>query len=126
MTITSAEIAELVEFCRDELETRERSEIEDDYLAPAQRALGIAEKLPALIDGATEGVVKVVVSGLTGSGKSAIAGEIEIALRAIGVPVEWPDGAAEKNMTHADWQSALELYKPRVVIVERNIPRNAK
>jgi hypothetical protein len=78
------------------------------------------------IEEAAEGEVRVVVSGLTGSGKSAIAGEIEIALRAIGVPVEWPDGAGEKNMTHADWQTALELYKPRVVIVERNIPRKAK
>ncbi|HFG7605012.1 TPA: hypothetical protein ACIA7X_003031 [Salmonella enterica subsp. enterica serovar Enteritidis] len=33
------------------------------------------------------GEVVVTVSGLTGSGKSAIAGEIEIAMRAIGVPV---------------------------------------
>jgi hypothetical protein len=74
----------------------------------------------------SDGEVHVIVSGLTGSGKSAIAGEIEIALRAIGVAVEWPDGTAEKNETHADWQTALELYKPRVVIIERNIPRTAK
>jgi len=68
--------------------------------------------------------VIVTVSGPTGSGKSAICGEIEIAMRAIGVPVTWDD-EGEKNMTHADWQSALDLYKPSVVIVEKNTPRRA-
>ncbi|WP_202372757.1 ead/Ea22-like family protein, partial [Escherichia coli] len=34
-----------------------------------------------------KGEVLVVVSGFTGCGKSAIAGEIEIAMKAIGVPV---------------------------------------
>jgi hypothetical protein len=67
--------------------------------------------------------VLVTVSGYTGSGKSAIAGEIEIALKAIGVTASWPDGASEKHMTHADWQSALETYNPTVVIRELNIPR---
>lgn len=62
--------------------------------------------------------VTVTVSGPVGCGKSAICGEIEIALRAIGVPVSWND-EGEKNMTHADWQSALDLYKPRVVIREK-------
>ena len=62
--------------------------------------------------------VTVTVSGPVGSGKSAICGEIEIALRAIGVPVTWDD-AGEKNMTHADWQDALDLYRPRVVIIEQ-------
>jgi len=66
--------------------------------------------------------VTVTVSGPTGSGKSAICGEIEIALRALGIPVTWND-EGEKRMTHADWQSALELYCPNVVIVERNEPR---
>jgi ABC-type transport system involved in cytochrome bd biosynthesis fused ATPase/permease subunit len=64
-------------------------------------------------------IVTVAVSGPVGSGKSAIAGEIEIALRAIGVPVRWND-EGEKNMTHADWQTALELYNPSVVILEEN------
>ena len=66
----------------------------------------------------------VLVEGAVGSGKSAIAGEIEIALRAIGVPVRFADEAAmrsEKNMTHADWQSHLEIYEPSVIIVERII-----
>lgn len=68
--------------------------------------------------------VYVEVSGLTGSGKSAVMGEIEIALRAIGLTVEHDaEFQSEKNMTHADWQDALELYKPTVVLRERNIPR---
>ncbi|HIB8821523.1 TPA: ead/Ea22-like family protein, partial [Escherichia coli] len=50
-----------------------------------------------------KGEVLVVVSGFTGCGKSAIAGEIEIAMKAIGVPVQWTNGDAEKRMTGADW-----------------------
>ena len=68
-----------------------------------------------------EGEVLVVVSGFTGSGKSAVAGEIEIMCRALGLQVEWPDGAEEKGLTGADWQTALEMYKPRVRIVEKNV-----
>ncbi|ECF5971251.1 ead/Ea22-like family protein [Salmonella enterica subsp. salamae] len=71
------------------------------------------------------GEVVVTVSGLTGSGKSAIAGEIEIAMRAIGVPVHWMNGGAEKRMTGADWLTAIEMYKPTVRIVEVNVPRTA-
>lgn len=68
--------------------------------------------------------VYVEVSGLTGTGKSAVMGEIEIALRAIGLTVEHDSSfQAEKNATHADWQDALDLYKPTVVLTERNIPR---
>ena len=66
--------------------------------------------------------VTVTVSGPVGCGKSAIAGEIEIALKAIGVPVRYADEAAalsEKGMTHADWTSYLDMYKPSVVIVEQ-------
>ncbi len=66
-------------------------------------------------------VVTVTASGLCGSGKSAVLGEIEIAMQALGVPVRYLDAAgaqSEKNMTHADWQSALDLYKPEVVLVE--------
>jgi hypothetical protein len=70
-----------------------------------------------------DGHVHVQVSGLTGSGKSAVAGEIEIALRAIGLDVEWVDSESEKRMTHAEYVSALELYKPKVRIFEKNIPR---
>lgn len=66
--------------------------------------------------------VTVTVSGPVGCGKSAIAGEIEIAMKAIGVPVRYADSATaqtEKNMTHADWGADLDLYKPSVVLVER-------
>lgn len=71
--------------------------------------------------------VTVTVSGPTGSGKSAVLGEIEIALRALGVTVEH-DAAflAEKNMTHADWAEALDLYAPTVVLREVNEPRSPK
>jgi len=69
------------------------------------------------------GEVLVTVSGLTGSGKSAVAGEIEILCKALGLEVEWTNGDEEKYLTHADWTEALELYKPRVRIVEINIPR---
>ncbi|HAW1179571.1 TPA: ead/Ea22-like family protein [Escherichia coli] len=70
-----------------------------------------------------KGEVLVVVSGFTGCGKSAIAGEIEIAMKAIGVPVQWINGDAEKRMTGADWLTAIEMYKPTVRIVEVNVPR---
>lgn len=68
--------------------------------------------------------VHVEVSGLTGSGKSAVMGEIEVALKALGLKVEYgSDFQAEKNGTHADWQAALDLYQPTVVLTERNISR---
>ena len=63
----------------------------------------------------------VTIVGPVGSGKSAIAGEIEIALKAIGVPVRYADVAGaqmEKNTTHADWQTYIEMYHPSVVLVE--------
>lgn len=70
--------------------------------------------------------VTVIVSGPTGSGKSAVMGEIEIALKALGVEViHDADFQAEKNMTHADWQTALDLYKPVVILREVNEPRSA-
>ncbi|EOK2604315.1 ead/Ea22-like family protein [Escherichia coli] len=72
-----------------------------------------------------KGEVLVVVSGFTGCGKSAIAGEIEIAMKAIGVPVKWTNGDAEKRMTGADWLTEIEMYKPTVRIVEVNMPRAA-
>ncbi len=72
-----------------------------------------------------KGEVLVVVSGFTGCGKSAIAGEIEIAMKAIGVPVQWTNSDAEKRMTGADWLTVIEMYKPTVRIVEVNVPRAA-
>ncbi|WP_244336950.1 ead/Ea22-like family protein [Klebsiella pneumoniae] len=72
-----------------------------------------------------QGEVLVTVAGFTGCGKSAIAGEIEIAMKAIGVPVTWDNGDSEKRMTGADWLTAIEMYKPTVRIVEENISRAA-
>ncbi len=69
----------------------------------------------------TRNTITVIVLGPVGFGKSAIAGEIEIALRAIGVEVEHAGPAAalsEQRLTHADWQGALSLYNPRVILVE--------
>jgi hypothetical protein len=63
--------------------------------------------------------VTVTVSGRVGSGKSAICGEIEILCKALGLQVEWCGGQQEKNLTHADWTEALEMYKPAVKIVEQ-------
>ena len=77
-------------------------------------------------DAVKSGEVLVTVSGLTGCGKSAIAGEIEILCRALGLQVQWHDSDSEKNMTHADWTTAVEQYKPRVRIVERNVPIQVK
>lgn len=64
--------------------------------------------------------ITVIVTGETGSGKSAIAGEIEIALKAIGVSVEWPD-ANREHWTHGN-EYWIDLYKPEVKIIEQNIP----
>ncbi len=50
--------------------------------------------------------VRIIAAGPVGCGKSAVLGEIEIALRAIGLPVRYADereAQSEKNMTHADW-----------------------
>ncbi|WP_051165254.1 hypothetical protein [Methyloversatilis universalis] len=86
-------------------------------------ARGLAEAGRDTAPVVQNGEVLVTVTGLTGSGKSAIAGEIEIMCRALGLDAEWVDGAAEKHLTHAGWTEALEMYRPRVRIVEANIPR---
>jgi dephospho-CoA kinase len=64
--------------------------------------------------------ITVIVTGETGSGKSAIAGEIEIALKAIGIPVVWKD--ADREWWQKGNEYWIDLYKPEVTIVEQNIP----
>lgn len=95
----------------------------------AEAKLEAAERRNAELDAReikpAKGEVLVTVSGFTGCGKSAIAGEIEIAMRAIGVPVKWENGDAEKRMTGADWLTAIEMYNPSVRLVEINVPRAA-
>lgn len=100
-----------------------------EYVDDMREKLEAAEKRIAELEAReikpAKGEVLVVVSGFTGCGKSAIAGEIEIAMKAIGVPVQWTNGDAEKRMTGADWLTAIEMYKPNVRIVEVNVPRAA-
>ena len=65
--------------------------------------------------------VSIVVSGPVGSGKSALLGEIEILMKALGVPCRYDDEDAHQQevfLTHADWTEALDMYKPGVVLVE--------
>ena len=101
----------------------------EEALRDKQALLEASEKRIAELEAReikpAKGEVLVVVSGFTGCGKSAIAGEIEIAMKAIGVPVRWTNGDAEKRMTGADWLTAIEMYKPTVRIVEVNVPRAA-
>lgn len=67
--------------------------------------------------------ITVTISGTTGSGKSAIAGEIEVALKALGVPVVWKD--ADREHWHHGNEYWIDLYKPEVTIIEQNIPRQS-
>ena len=74
------------------------------------------------------GQVNVTISGLTGSGKTAIYMEIYTALKAIGVPVSHANPRefqALLNGGEGDSDFGLSLYKPTVVLEERNIPRAA-
>ena len=95
----------------------------DELVAALESAEKRIAELEAREIKPAKGEVLVVVSGFTGCGKSAIAGEIEIAMKAIGVPVQWTNGDAEKRMTGADWLTEIEMYKPTVRIVEVNVPR---
>lgn len=73
--------------------------------------------------------VRVTVSGLTGSGKTAIYMEIVAALRAVGVPVSHADPAEFQRLMNAgegDSEDGLQLYKPTVVMEERNLPSIAQ
>ena len=67
-----------------------------EYVDDMREKLEAAEKRIAELEAReikpAKGEVLVVVSGFTGCGKSAIAGEIEIAMSAIGVPVQSTNG----------------------------------
>ncbi len=72
--------------------------------------------------------VTVTVSGLTGSGKSAIMSEIIVALRAVGIEVH-PDIGWTYEMrvrTGDSFDDDIETFKPIVLIREVNIPYPAK
>ncbi|TJA12018.1 ead/Ea22-like family protein [Escherichia coli] len=130
-------LVEYVDDMREKLEAAENNLIDsechvaelEEALRDKQALLEASEKRIAELEAReikpAKGEVLVVVSGFTCCGKSAIAGEIEIAMKAIGVPVQWTNGDAEKRMTGADWLTAIEMYKPTVRIVEVNVPRAA-
>ncbi|EHJ2891922.1 hypothetical protein J9O17_004472 [Salmonella enterica] len=125
--ITNMEFAamapvEVVRVMAAELQERRKADSRKRLLDAAEKRIA---ELEAREIKPAKGEVLVVVSGFTGCGKSAIAGEIEIAMKAIGVPVQWTNGDAEKHMTGADWLTAIEMYKPTVRIVEVNVPRAA-
>lgn len=66
-------------------------------------------------------IIRIIAIGQIGVGKSAILGEIEIALKEIGVDVRYSDPVAaqvEKNLTHADWMETIERVKPVVILEE--------
>lgn len=116
-------LVEYVDDMREKLEAAENNLIDsechvaelEEALRDKQALLEASEKRIAELEAReikpAKGEVLVVVSGFTGCGKSAIAGEIEIAMKAIGVPVQWTNGDAEKRMTGADWLTAIEMYK---------------
>jgi hypothetical protein len=65
--------------------------------------------------------VEIIVRAPVGRGKSALVGEIEILLLALGVEYCHEDMAAweaEKNLSGADWTAVLEQHKPQVVLKE--------
>ena len=69
--------------------------------------------------------VTVTVSGPTGSGKSRLAMEIEIALKAIGVKVEWCEDEQEREARSEAWAEANGHWGPDlpdVVLQEINTP----
>ena len=66
---------------------------------------------------------ETTVSGLTGSGKSSVASEIDIALRSIGVRTTWEGGDAERRAVPLDQIDPGAVADLVVTIREVNIPR---
>ena len=69
--------------------------------------------------------VIVTVSGPTGSGKSRIALEIEIALKAAGIKVEWSDIDGQRQMeaeAHSEASGGWQPEMPAVLLQEINTP----
>lgn len=62
--------------------------------------------------------IMVAVTGPVGCGKSAIASEIEIALKAVGVSVTWEGGIAERNSVPIENLDPGSLVDLTVTIVE--------
>lgn len=70
-----------------------------------------------------DGKVSVKISGITGTGKSAIYTEIATALTVIGVTVEHADPKDAATEMRMNGLNQLEMYKPTVVLSEHNISR---
>jgi hypothetical protein len=68
-------------------------------------------------------VVYVTVSGMTGTGKSALAGEIQILCNALQLPCIWKNAEHPSEQLGGSTVAALEQYKPRVIINEVNYSR---
>jgi Mrp family chromosome partitioning ATPase len=69
--------------------------------------------------------VTVTVSGPTGSGKSHIALEIEVALRAAGIKVAWSDIDGQRQMeaeAHSEATGGWQPEMPEVLLQEINTP----
>jgi Mrp family chromosome partitioning ATPase len=69
--------------------------------------------------------VCVTVSGPTGSGKSRIALEIEVALKAAGITVEWSDIDGQRQMeaeAHSEATGGWQPDVPEVLLQEINTP----
>jgi len=69
--------------------------------------------------------VSITVSGPTGSGKSRVLAEVEIALRAIGVSVTWAKRSDQHEAGNEHWAEANAAWQPElpeVELLEVNIP----
>lgn len=63
--------------------------------------------------------ITLMVSGPVGCGKSAILAEVENALIARGIPVRYAeDGSARQTKNASDFAAELQMYRPKVVLVE--------
>lgn len=69
--------------------------------------------------------VYIEVSGMTGTGKSAVYTEIATALTAIGLKVQHSEPRAAAAEMRLNGLDQLEMYPPVVVMSERNIRREA-
>lgn len=65
-------------------------------------------------------VVTVTVSGRVGTGKSAIVGVIEDALKSAGVAVQANQAHdTERNMRNGDWSKDIAMYEPLATVIEK-------
>lgn len=95
----------------------------DDLVSEILGGITLANLAAAIQGRGADKSVDVIVTGLTGTGKSAVLAEIEVALRAVGLEVTYAPGVdADRGLSHVDW---IDLYKPKIVLHEVNMPRPA-